>query len=251
MSGIMVWNGSDWVLKPVKFWDGSAWKYKKFCFWTGTEWKTSADLGPAAPVHVNSQVTSYASRNDLEIVAPVGLADKHIMLATTFQGDSTAPPAPVPPSGWTQLGSYVEHGTGGFFARFAMWWKRAGPSEPLSYTWAFFQPAMSQATVTAYSNCEESGSPVDVMSESHALGPALATAVGVTTTEANTMLVWLGHNWDASQALSPPAGMAERIDHLTYIADQVIAAAGATGDRTQTQVQSAPWVANLVALKGK
>ncbi|NTW61553.1 polysaccharide deacetylase family protein [Candidatus Saccharibacteria bacterium] len=38
-SGIKVWNGSDWVIKPVKVWNGSDWVIKPVKVWNGTSWE--------------------------------------------------------------------------------------------------------------------------------------------------------------------------------------------------------------------
>jgi hypothetical protein len=37
-SSIKVWNGSSWVLKPLKRWDGSAWVDAKLKRWNGSSW---------------------------------------------------------------------------------------------------------------------------------------------------------------------------------------------------------------------
>lgn len=49
-TGLMtVWDGSDWVAKPVRVWTGTEWATKPIRVWTGTEWRaTGAPAGPAA-----------------------------------------------------------------------------------------------------------------------------------------------------------------------------------------------------------
>lgn len=37
-TGIRVWDGTSWVLRPVRVWDGSAWVARPVRHWTGTEW---------------------------------------------------------------------------------------------------------------------------------------------------------------------------------------------------------------------
>lgn len=40
-SGIKVWNGAFWELKPVREWTGTAWVTKPLKFWDGTAWRLS------------------------------------------------------------------------------------------------------------------------------------------------------------------------------------------------------------------
>ena len=35
---IRVWNGSEWVYKPVKYWNGSQWITKSMKYWDGSQW---------------------------------------------------------------------------------------------------------------------------------------------------------------------------------------------------------------------
>lgn len=37
-SGVRVWNGSAWVIKPVKEWNGSAWVAREMKYWNGSTW---------------------------------------------------------------------------------------------------------------------------------------------------------------------------------------------------------------------
>lgn len=39
---IKVWDGTQWVKKPVKVWDGSQWVVKPLKFWNGATWQTTA-----------------------------------------------------------------------------------------------------------------------------------------------------------------------------------------------------------------
>lgn len=36
---IKVWNGSQWIAKPMKVWDGSQWIQKPVKFWDGSQWR--------------------------------------------------------------------------------------------------------------------------------------------------------------------------------------------------------------------
>jgi hypothetical protein len=197
--------------------------------------------------------TSYlASQTNTTVTKPAGVVDGDIMVMTLAVASSVLTDIEVaditPPAGWTTIGTSTvqTQSGGGFHGRLSVWWKRAS-SEGSSY--AFTHSTMnSQLMIAAYSGCLASGSPVDVFSQNNAI-TGNATGTGVTTTVANTKLIWTGHNWDASGTLTPPTGMTERLDSLVYYADQDIASAGATGNRTQTQASSAVWQAYLIALK--
>lgn len=189
------------------------------------------------------------------IPKPTGTVENDIMLAYLFRGRGTADWSLLTvPTGWTQIGTDVDVFDGGFWARSAIWWKRAGASEPADYTWDHIGTTSStQGYIGSYSGCPTSGDPVDVFSVSFDTSPdfsTIAVFTGVTTTQANDMLVMLGHNWEGNGSLTPPIGMTERFDGLAYSADQVIAATGATGTRQMTLASANPWVMFLVAIKG-
>ncbi|CDM57664.1 putative mannose-sensitive agglutinin [Rhizobium favelukesii] len=197
--------------------------------------------------------TTYASRANTAVTAPAGIVNGDILIAIIFLGQSggTAPTAPTAPSGFTQIGtgtSVTESGNS-FSALFGVYWKRAA-SESGSYTFTH-STASSQAAIAVYSGALSSGSPVDVLSQnSGTLSPGTtATATGVTTTAANDLVIYAGHNWDATGTLSPPTGMTERVDSLVYIADVAQPSAGASGNKTQTLASNNPWAAFLVAIK--
>jgi hypothetical protein len=193
----------------------------------------------------------YASRTATTVDKPVGTANGDILLAAFFQAkggdipiDATAPP------GWSQIGTNLQLFADGLYTRFSLWWRRAS-SEGATYTWDHSgQAQFTQLAISAYSGCVVAGNPVDVFSQNSGDSSTggTATATGVTTTVANTVLVYGGHNWDNTQVLSPPSGMTERFDQLVYFADEARAGTGPTSNRLQAGVGMA-WAACLVALK--
>jgi len=253
---VKVWSGSAWVTKPVKVWSGSAWVAKPLKFWNGSAWIGPSGGAIVAPTFRSLANTSYAARTQTDITKPSGVTTNDIMIAfIVLARAGSAPTNPTPPSGFTQIGTFTSVvDSGSFNGKCGLFWKRATGSEPATYTFTQDVSYSTQGLVMAYSGCTTSGSPVDVFAQtsgnSTGAGPTL-TATGVTTTQANDMLVWAGHNWDGSGALTPPTGMTERLDSLAYAADQVIATASATGTRTQTQASSSnPFSVFLIALKG-
>lgn len=266
-SRLKIWNGSAWVARPVKVWTGSAWVTKQIKFWNGSEWV--GDTGGAAPVEPvfrSNWLSTYAARpGTITVNKPAGTVENDIILVGIVhakgmpaQNDLISLDA-----GFTRIGvSTWVRDNSNFDAKFEMWWKRAGASEPASYGFDVWGTSNNQAYAVAYSGCPTSGNPIDVFSQNyHTNRPVddlkgnAGRGLSVTTTQANDKLIWLGHNWDAT-GLAPPSQdggsefMIERADHLIYSSDHAIAAAGPTGDYTQTQASTNPWTANLIALKG-
>jgi hypothetical protein len=219
-------------------------------------WRRLADRkrrqgdGVTAPAYRSHTLNAYASRpTGFTLDKPSGVAADDILVACVVHSRTT--PAQndlVAPAGWTKIGTSPIVTAGGMSAKLEVWWKRATGSEPTGYFFDVWASSSNQGAILAYSGCLASGSPIDVFSQNSASTGSTATGTGVTTTSADDTLVWLGHNWDASGALTAPSGMTERFDNLLYCADQTIASAGATGDRTQTLASSNPWATYMLAL---
>ena len=171
---------------------------------------------------------------------------------TCARPPSGTPPTPALPAGFTLIDSTVV-AQGGFEGDFRVAWKRAA-GESGSYT-VTHASAATQGVINVYSNCIATGSPIDVYSKDFETDPtsdgATATAGSVTTTIPDTKLLFVGHNWTNSGALSPPTGFTERFDGLIYTADKAQAAAGATGavSHGTGNASNHPWAAFLIALK--
>lgn len=226
-------------------------------------WEPPA-VGIVAPVFRNNWLSTYASRPAMIYVdKPAGTVLNDIILIGIVHAKSApAPTDLVPAAGFTKIGiSTVVADNSTFTAKFEIWWKRAGASEPASYGFDVWGGSSNQSYAASYSGCPTSGSPIDAFNQNaHTQRPvddgkSAAATASVITTQANDKIVWLGHNWDASGALIPPDNvggtlvMTERVDHLIYSADETIAVAS-TVERKQTQSSAFPWAACLVALKG-
>jgi len=147
------------------------------------------------------------------------------------------PTAPItPPSGWTLGDSNANGNNAGIW-----YYKVAGGSEPSTYAWTFNSADESHVIVAAYSGIDNV-SPIDAQSETNGVGTGGITVPGITMTGAGTLLYLAGSNagYVIGIALTPPSGMTERAEVKgasygdAYLADQEIAAAGATGDKTMT-----------------
>lgn len=194
--------------------------------------------------------TTYTSRTNTTVAAPAGLANNDILVLHIFVGASGTAPTVTPPSGFTAVtGSPKAISDGGFAANVYVFWKRAS-GESGSYT-ATHSAGSSQASLRAYSGCATSGSPIDASSANSGTGQ-ITTATGITTTVADTMLLYAANNWEGS-GTTPPSGFTERFDSIINDSDKAQASAGATGNVVQNPNgninSSEPWTAFLIALK--
>jgi hypothetical protein len=219
---------------------------------TGVTIVVGGSASPTLPAYRSHTFSSYIYRPfGLTLDKPAGTVENDVMLAAIVHVKSpTALNDIVAPAGWTKIGTSTVVAASGASAKLEVWWKRAGGSEPASYFFDVWADSDNQYSIISYSGCPTSGSPIDAFSTNSANTGATATGLSLTTTQANDALIWIGHNWDASTTLTPPAGMTERADSLLYISEQDITAAGATGNRTQTLASSNPWAVYLLSLKG-
>jgi hypothetical protein len=201
--------------------------------------------------------TTLATRTNTTVTAPAGIVDGDILVATQLTGANPTAPTPTSPAGWSaSFGTNTSITDGvSFNGKFYIFWKRA-IGESGNYTFTHTNCA-SQGWIGAYSGALASGTPLGATSNNTGVnvaspGPSIGT--GITTTAANSWLLYLSMVWDSTGALSPPSGMIERLDAASaqiYNADEPIAAVGATGTRTQTDNGNAitsPWAVRMVEL---
>lgn len=186
--------------------------------------------------------------------APSGIQDGDILLAV-FRTGSTAAPAVTPPAGFTQLTGFPVSVSDAspFVSELHAYWKLAS-GESGDYTFshsAAFRGGMLYCISGAAS------SPFSPNPSVNSGTGTSSTALGVTTTVDNSLVVFALQQWDAG-ALSPPGGntptFTERYDigNVVYLADGVLATAGATGNKTISNANlssNVQWNAALIALK--
>ena len=195
--------------------------------------------------------TGYASRTNTVLTAPAGLADGDILLCALVTALTGTAPTPTAAAGFSQIGTATSVTAGGFNGKLWLYWKRAA-SESGSYTFTH-ATCSSQGVLTAYSGGKVSGTPTGATINNTGTNPNhndISTGLSITTTAANSWLLYLAHDWTGSGTLSPPSGMTERFDNLLYSADELISAAGATGNRTQNNASALgePWATRMVEL---
>ena len=157
------------------------------------------------------------------------------------------------PAGWTtvRVDNDTNHEIQGVF------WKFAGSSEPATYTFTNGTSDTAKegsGAITAYAGVDPV-TPIDA----HAAatlpgGGSTIVAPSVTTTMPGTrLLTLLGQR--ANGPVTPATGMTERYEvfagnqNLVQMADQSIAASGATGTRTVTSADNGSSVVQSVALR--
>ena len=219
--------------------------------WKHPHAQTVSHLTPPSFRSVGA-ATSYGTRTNLTMAAPAGIVDNDILIAQIFTGSGTTAPTPTTLAGWTIFGINTNvTDTGGFNGKMWLYWKRAS-SESGNYTWTIAN-CNNTGYIECYSNCLATGTPLGATSNNSGTGQT-NTGTGITTTAANSFLLWFSHDWgDTANNLTPPTGMTERVDiTILYAADQLIASAGPTGDRTMGNNSNStnPQATRMVELLG-
>jgi hypothetical protein len=200
-----------------------------------------------------TSATNTANGATVTVPRPLGAQVGHLLVAQVafhtrnFSGTITAP------SGWTTV--RVDDDAGNTMQ--ATFWKVAGSSEPSSYT---FTNTTGDTTrtgaggIAAYSGVDTT-SPIDAHGATTYPGNVTAlTAPSLTTSVAGARLLTLVAQ-RSDGPITPSSGMAERLEvsasnqNVLELADQALAAAGATGTRTATSGANRSGVAQAVALR--
>lgn len=205
--------------------------------------------------------TTYATRTNT-VVPAAGLgviANNDLLLLLVLTGATAASPDVTPPAGFTICpGTWPTSVVGGTFN--VQYWAyfRVASGESGDYAITHTE-ASSQAAIHRYTGAKTTNpiNPAATTRVSAAVAEADSTAPGLTTAMADVMIVWNGHSWgDTTDVLAPPAGttptFTTRMDTtLMYQATGVLAASGATGDKTMANNSSggSPWAASLIAIE--
>ena len=184
------------------------------------------------------------------ISVPSGVVNGDILILAFVAGQSTVPVVTMP-GGWTTIQGPSTTTAGGFNVVRVLAWKVAS-SEPASYDITTDITANTSAVMVAVSGASGS-TPV---SSSNSGTGSTTTATGITTPSNNSVVAFIAHNWVLYGTASPPSGttptFTERLDaadSLIYVATGVLATAGATGNKTQSNLNGASdgWGAFLVS----
>src|SRR5437588_7269304 len=202
---------------------------------------------------------STSSGLALTVTRPASVATGNLMIAQVTLRNNDTITAPI---GWTPIGNLR---TSGATLQQRIYYRVADATDTAASTYAWsWAPTTSDATaaILAYSGVDAT-SPFDVTPSDNSGSSTSASATGVTTTQANDMLIAfygaqgqsgpaVTMTQDAGQGLTQEytqqsgSGPASRARNTG--ADGIQASAGATGNKTATISASTPWVAHLVAL---
>lgn len=193
----------------------------------------------------SSSATTYASRTNTTLTAPTGIQDGDILIIVFCIGAVTSAPTPTAPSGFAAVsGTYpINVVANGFNVDDYVWYKVAS-GESGNYT-VTHTSASTQGYICAVSG-GVSSQPASTTNSGTGTGAGVRTTTALTITPSanDALVIFVGQDWgDTANALSPPTGttptFTERLDPGTtsgilYVADGVLATAGATGNKTQT-----------------
>lgn len=211
----------------------------------------SVSSGPATIAFRAADSASIASGVTSWVInKPTGsLQDDILILVMSMQDAATITPA----SGFTLISGPTDwQGT----RRVAFYYKVLGSGEPSTYTFT-----TSVATAGTWGTVTFSGvdtaTPINVTGtfQFNSTGSTSMTALAVSPTVTNTMLVMLGVA-NSNGSMTPAGGMTERVDivnasafNISFIANEALTSTGTTGNRVATISTSSQSVTGLIALK--
>jgi hypothetical protein len=183
----------------------------------------------------------------LTLPTPAGLLGGDVLVAQVVVRGATT--VVTPPSGWTLI---RRDQTSSSMAA-ALYVHVAALPEPAGFTWTFGSAQQASGGIVAYGGVDNV-TPVDAHSGKYNDSTGVVTALGVTTTVASDQLLFFA-SVTTLTTITPPTGMAQRwrdgtSSTTSYLADQALTVAGATGNRVGTSGAPANSnLAQLVALK--
>jgi hypothetical protein len=201
-----------------------------------------------AAIAVVLSSNSTESGSSLLLDKPTGTSQGQVMLAqiTILTPSGTTI---TPPTGWTL---HVRTDRSNQVGQ-AVYWKVAGPSEPLTYTWTFSASLASAGGITTYSGVDT----VEPIEASSAIDGNSSTpsAPGVTATAGSRVVALFGLR--GINDVSTPATMAERYLSASTngvrakAADKTQASTGSTGafSAVLSPVNNQHWVGHLISLR--
>lgn len=214
-------------------------------------------LGWADAAFRSSNASTYASRTNNTVTAPTGIQNGDVLLLACLMGNAGVPPTMTPPAGFNAVtGTWPQNQTVGGFQVNRYTWYKVASGESGNYT-VTHNSGFSQCYIAAVSG---GASSQPAATQNSGTGTT-TTATGITPSANGSLVVFIGSDWgNNTNALSPPTGttptFTERLDPgttsgLMYVADGVLATAGATGDKSHTNnnVGATAWLASLVVIE--
>ena len=195
--------------------------------------------------------SSEENTSSITVTKPAGVIDGHLILV--FLSNFAHKSQSAPDESWTKY-SYTQEGSDIFQTVFA----KIASSEGASWTFTQAEVSWNSWFALAYSGVD-AASPINVFynGNSYVTSDTTVRASTITTTEANTLVVWMG-SWieDVGGAATVlPSSFTERINysatvHAAWVGDKVFSSAGATGNVDLTVTSATTYKdACMVALK--
>ena len=197
-----------------------------------------------APTFVGSDVRQSGSTSATHFGRPTGTQTGDLLLVFVVAYDNGG--FITGPAGWTRL--YQHENVSGM--RAAGFWRFVAAGEPANHTFSWGTTAAGSATMVVYRGANPAD-PVDAFSTIDAPSAAAVQLPSVTASVPRTRLV-LGIVAKSSAGFSAPASSTVRVTNPTgSVADEVLAASGASGPRTYTLSSPDPVLAVSLAVKGQ
>lgn len=195
-----------------------------------------------------SSVSSEAEANGTLTITRPSVAADDLMIAFVFATNSLSISI-TPPSGWTLLASYAPNTS--LVSAAWVYYKVAGGSESSTYDWVLSGGSpnnRSTGRIIVVTGADTT-TPIDVSATDLDTTAGLSQVnPSVTTTVANTLLIWYTMEWgnqSTSTTWTPDAATTEAFEDTQApaggghaVAYESVAAIGATGTRTWTTNQN-------------
>lgn len=179
---------------------------------------------------------------------PSGVVEGDIIFVVCVVYDSTT--TITGPSGFTALTSQFTVSRSGARQTVRVYYKIAGASEPSTWSWSSSPSDVSGSFVVAYQvGTFDAASPIDGTPTTNTGNSSTMTALGVTTSVADSLLIATIFGWNDSSG--NPSGMTRRLQEGSagLMWEEARASPGASGNRTLTQSPGDIWSAAMWALK--
>lgn len=213
-----------------------------------------AITGPGTGCPLTDCSENSVNGNSLQLTVPTSVVSGNLLLAQITVRDGTAQTITAP-AGWSLIPTNGRLNSGTTLAQ-AIYYRVAGASEPVSYTWGFTNSERAAGAMLRYSGVHTT-TPIDVSNgQVRATQPVIAPSI--TTTVANTYLVGFFGLANGNATMSEPVGMTLRAAANSMagpngvnilVSDETRAATGATGTRSATSTNSTDNIGHLVALR--
>ena len=214
-----------------------------------------------APIQVDvDKQSANATAASLTITKPTNLADNDVLYAEISRDNSDASDAITVPSGWIALGSSeIDNGTYtcGIYRKVIS----IASGEPADYTWSWTSSEKVSGWITRVTGADNT-TPEDVTPSNNTGDSNAPRCLSVTPVTTNTLILTVGGmNSKGAPNWTAPVGMSEFFDiastggggasaHAQASAAEVNQSGiGATGDKDFATVDTAEWVAFLIAVR--